>query len=332
MAGVYWVGQDGNTYMKGDGFNGGQVTKWSVPFQSPQNLGYTQIEDPVNPRGDVEGATTTAPSGGGTVAPKLNQAAVDNTQRTIDEIPGLLRAALESEGTRYQNAISGFDTQEGQQRKTYDASTTTNQQNYDANFMDSIRAGIHGLGGLMQILRGTGASGGTADDQVRDVVGGITANDIRGGADTQRENQGQLDSSLSTFLTDLGLKRKQNEDTRENNERAIRRDSNSQLQDLYSKMAGYYGDADMTGQRDTFMSRAGDLTPRIAADSRTQVSRYDTTPVAVQAPQLTAFAEPSQPNAIVAPNNGQVGSGIFSISDRRRDRETAPQVPVPAGV
>lgn len=322
MAGVYWIGQDGNTYMKGDGFNGGQVTKWIAPLQSPQNLGYQQIDDPVNPTR----TTSPAPAGGsgGTVRPSLNQAAVNNTQLAIDQIPGLLQAAIEAEGQRYRNAISGFDTQEQQQRKTYDESSTTNQLNYDQNYMASILAGVKGLGGLFNILRGTGAAGGSVEGDVRDVVGGVTANDIRAGADTRNENQGQLDSTLSAFLTDLGLKRKVNEDTRVNNERAIRRDSATSLQDLYGKMAGYYGDAERTADRDVWMSRAGALTPEIATNSNTRVSNYDTTPVAIKAPEITAFADPSQPNAIAAPSDGQVGSGIFSISDRRRERQAAP--------
>lgn len=320
MAGVYWIGQDGNTYMKGDGFNGGQVTKWIAPYQSPQNLGYQQIDDPVNP------TRTPAPTGGGggTPAPSLNQAAVNNTQIAIDQLPGILQAAIEAENQRYRNTMGGFDTQEQQQRGTYDKSTETNQLNYDSNYMDSIRAGVKGLGGLFNILRGTGAAGGSVEGDVRDVVGGVTANDIRAGADTRNENQGQLDSSLSAFLTDLGMKRKVNEDTRANNERAIRRDNATSLQDLYGKMAGYFGDAQRTADRDVWMSRAGALTPEIAANTRTQVSNYDTTPVAIKAPELTAFADPSQPNAIAAPSDGQVGSGIFAISDRRRERQAAP--------
>lgn len=333
MAGVFWVGADGNTYMKGSELGG--TVKWIAPLKTPQQLGYTQIPDPVNPP-SVLGASTSAPSGGGAAAaapPALNEGAVRNTQTTIDQIPGILQAALASEGQRYDNTVGGFNAQEGQQRGTYDKSTETNQLNYDANFMDSIRAGIKGLGGLMAILRGSGASGGSVEGDVRDVVGGVTAGDIRGGADTQKENQGQLDSSLSTFLTDLGLKRRQNEDVRVNNERALRRDSNTQLQDLYGKMAGYYGDAGRTAERDTFMSRAGSLTPSIAADSASRVSAYDQTPVVVHAPNLTAFAEPSQPNAVVAPSDGQVGSGIFSISDRRRTKEAStPQAPALAGV
>lgn len=280
----------------------------------------------------VLGSSTGAPvGGGGAVLPALNQAAINNTQRAIDEIPGLLEAAIAAESTRRQNALRGFNDQEQGQRKTYEGSTTTNQQNYDGNYMDSIRAGIKGLGGLFNILRGTGAAGGTAEDMVRDTVGGVTSQDIRSGADTRDANQTELDTVLSNFLTELKGKRQAAEDTFENNQRAIRRDSQTQLQDLYGKMAGYYGDAERTAEATDWMNKAGSLTPKIAQNSRMQQSAYDTKPVQVKAPELTAFAEPSQPEMATAPANGQVGSGIFTMS--RREREQENQVPnaLPAG-
>lgn len=336
---VYWLGANGHIYLKGDS---GTVQDVGTPYYGEKSLmdnGFdsttmsaeaTRINDPNPP---VASAPT---GGGGGAAPRpLNQAGIDNTQRTIDEIPGLLQAALAAENTSYGNTRGGFNAAETTQRGAYDTGTTTNQQNYDANFMDSIRAGIKGLGGLMSLLRGTGAGGGTAEDIARDTVGGVTAGDIRGGADTQKENQGQLDSSLSQFLSDLGIKRKAAEDTFENNNRAIRRDSNTQLQDLFGKMAGFYGDVGDEGNANTWMNRAGSLTDDIARNSRTQVSPYDTTPVVVHAPNLTAFADPTQPSVVTAPG-GQVGSGIFTMSDprRRKDPTQTPQAPVaaPAGV
>lgn len=335
MAGaVYWTGQDGNIWYKDSGGvsnkgpAGATVTRpdatgfydpWADAQETPIRFNATQIADPA-----TQTAVSAAPAGGGgTTGATLNRAAINNTQMTLDQLPALLQAALDAENTRYGNTVNDFNSQEQGQRKTYEGSTVTNQKNYDATFMDSIRAGIKGLGGLMALLRGTGASGGTVDDQVRDTVGGVTANDIRGGADTRNENQSTLDASLSDFLTQLGVKRKTNEDTRANNERAIRRDNATQMQDLFGKMAGYYGDAGMTDQANDFMGRAGSLTPDIAANSRTQVSPYDTTPVAVQAPQLTAFAAPTQPNVLAAPADGQVGSGIFTMTDRRRQRDPA---------
>lgn len=322
MAGVYWIGQDGNEYQKGDSFDG--VRKWIAPLLTGQQMGFTQIRDPALPP-----ESTPAPTGGSSApGPVFNQAGAENTQRTIDQLPALLQAALEAEGTNYGNTVNAFNAEEGGQRGTYDKSTTTNQLNYDSNFMDSIRAGIKGIGGLMQILRGTGAAGGTAEDQARDTVGGVTAGDIRQGADTRNENQTQFDTTLSTFLSDLQRKRQAAEDTRVNNERAIRRDSSTQMQDLFGKMAGFYGDVGDMNSANAWMNRAGALTPEIAANSRTQVSPYDTTPVQVKAPELAAFADPTQPSVVTAPG-GQVGSGIFTIADPRRRREAT--VPVPAG-
>lgn len=268
-----------------------------------------------------------APSAPAPERPAFNQAGASNTQRTIDEIPGLLQAALNSEGARYGNVVRDFNTQEQGQRKTYTGSTVNNQKNYDETFMDSIRAGIQGLGGLMSLLRGTGAGGGTAEDIARDTVGGVTANDIRGGADTRQENQIALDTSLSGFLSDLDRRRKANEDVKINNERAIRRDSNTQLQDLFGKMAGFYGDVGDTANANTWMNRGGELTPQIARDSMTQVSAYDTTPVTVKAPELAAFAGPTQPSVTTVPD-GQVGSGIFTMSDPRRRRTQQAAAPV----
>ncbi len=288
-----------------------------------------------NQAGGVAGLTRTTPlpgssiggggGGGGEPAKVFNQVGAENTQRTIDQIPGLLEAALATEGTRYGNVINDYNTEEQGQRKIYGTSTTTNQQNYDANFMDSIRGGIKGLGGLMQLLRGTGAAGGTAEDLARDAVGEVTANDIRGGADTQKENQTSLDSSLGAFLSGLQRKRQEAEDTRVNNERAVRAGSNTQLQNLFGQMAGFYGDVGNTAGANEWMNKAGALTPDIAANSRTQISPYDTTPVTVQAPQLAAFAAPTQPNVTTAPN-GQIGSGIFTMTDPRRRKDIAAPV------
>lgn len=333
MAGVYWKGADGHTYAKASDFQGVKdvthvLNDASNPWIDIIN-GYQKIADPNAPRH----AAVAAPVDTGPAPKPINQAGIDNTQNTIDEIPGLLRDALAAEATSHSNTVGGFDAAETGQRKTYEGSTVTNQQNYDANFMDSIRAGIHGLGGLMNLLRGTGAGGGTAESLARDAVGGTTASDIRGGADTQKENQSALDASLSTFLTDLKTKRTAADDTFANNESAIRRDSNTQLQDLFGKMAGYYGDVGDTSNADSWMNRAGALTHDIAKNSRTKVSPYDTSPVVIHAPNLTAFNGPTQPNVLAPPSDGQVGSGIFTMSDprRRKDPNQAP-VAAPVGV
>jgi hypothetical protein len=255
----------------------------------------------------------------------LNQIGVNGTNASINEIPGLLRDALAANQTYFTNTKDRLNVQEATQQGIYDKSTQTNMNNSDANFMDSIRAGIKGLGSLTQMLRGSGATGGTAQNQARDLVGGITASDIRGGADTQQENQTGLDDSFNAFRGSLKDRRDEATDLNANNIKAITRDSNTQLQDLYDTMSGYYGAAEMAPQAQDYGARSMALTPRIAADSRTQVSQYGGAPIAVKAPELTAFSGNSQPDAIQSPKSGQVGSGIFTIDDeRRREREQVP--------
>lgn len=294
----------------------------------------TRVSNPTGtPTGDdpgdtgVLGSGTGAPSGAAAL-PALNMAAINNTQLSLDQLPALLQAALDAENTRYGNLTRAFTDQENNQRGVYDTSTTTNQQNYDANYMDSIRSGIKGLGGLMNILRGTGAAGGTAQDIVRDTVGGITASDIRGGADTQKANQTELDSSLSSFLTELKGKRQVADDTLENNKRSYQRDNLTQMQDLLGKMSGYYADGGRTAEATNFMNRAGSLTPQIAQNSMAKQSAYDTAPVAVKAPNIAAFAEPTQPEAAAVPENGQVGTGIFSMNKKKEQTQTPIALPV----
>lgn len=331
--GVYWLGANGHFYTN-DGARG--VVDRGTNYSAPG--GYSRINDPNPPAGGGGGGgggTNTAlgagggAPGGGAALPALNQAAVNNTQIALDQLPALLSAALEGENTRYGNTTRGFNDQEGTQRKVYDESTTTNQQNYDSNYMESIRSGIKGLGGLFNILRGTGAAGGTAQELVRDTVGGVTANDIRMGADTQKQNQTSLDGVLSNFLTELKGKRQQADDTFENNKRAIGRDNATQMQDLLGKMAGYFGDAGRTNEAVTYMNRAGSLTPQIAQNSTARQSAYDTAPVAVQAPQVTAFATPTQPDVTVATPD-QIGSGIFTM-DRKKEEQQIP-IALTAGV
>lgn len=332
--GVFWRGADGQVYIKG-GSGTNAAGSWDGGTQSYWgSRGFSEIADPNAPSGSGRtlGDTTTAPTAptGGAAAPVLNQAAVNNTQLALDQLPALLQAALEAENTSYGNIRSGFDEAERGQRGTWDKSTTTNQQNYDSNYMDSIRAGVKGLGGLMNILRGTGAAGGTAQDNVRDIVGGVTSNDIRTGADTQMQNQTSLDAALNSFLGELKGKRQMADDTFENNKRAYARDNATQMQDLLGKMAGFYGEAGMNDRASDFMGRAGALTPQIAQNSAARVSNYDRTPVNVKAPELTAFAAPTQPEAAVVPDNGQVGSGIFTMNRRREQEQTPVALPVGA--
>lgn len=244
--------------------------------------------------------------------PVLNQAAVNNTQGSIDALAGILQRALDAENQKYTNAETLFNEQQAGEQGRYDKGTETNQLNYDSNLMASLRAGAKGLGGLLSILRGTGAEG-WANDAVRDT----TSSDIRTGLDTRNENQTSLDNGISSFLGELAGKRRDNEATRQNNEFAHRGNNASEAQRLYKEMAGFYSDAEDTGNATRLMNKAGEYTPEIAKYSVAPVRGYDASPVKVQAAPVTAFGGAAEQNVNYDGGNNS-NNGIFTINNTRK--------------
>lgn len=328
---VYWVGQDGNVYF-GDGQGGGVRNMGKLlgtPSAVPYRPGYgfdAERGSAVAQRIDDPALASKAPApqqpSGPTHAP-LNQAQVDATNKTLGSLGQILAEALSNARTGYQNRQNQLNAQETSQRKTYDESTLKNQQNYDANLGASIRAGSKGLSGLMSALRGGGGAGNDyARNWVQDTVADTTANDIREGYNTFDENRRATDSALSTFLTDLEGKRRENEDTYENNQRAARLYDAQQKQSLYQKLADLYGDAGNAGENARYLGLAGGEAGNIAQNMGAKVSAYSSAPIEVKSPDMAAFAAP-ETQAMSASENSR-GSGIFSMLDpRRREKELA---------
>lgn len=315
--GVFWIGQDGNTYVK-DQLNDWQVKNYGRPSDTNQNwVDYrnylTQIDDPNVPQGQAQ----QAPGGGGGGGQALpdNTQAIANTRATLAELAGIRDRGLTENQAEYDRAMALAASQEAARRGEFDRGVVSNTQNYDRNLMASVGAGSKGLSGLMAILGG--AARGTAGDWARDTVGDQTSRDIRLGADTYDENQGALTTALNTNIDALNERRRENENTFRGNQSAINRDYATQNQDLYSRMAELYSQSGNAGQSNAMLAEAGRFTPQIAANTVTQKASYNTTPSAVTAPSLSAFSGSNQPDVTVSPDRA-IGSGIFTIGDTRR--------------
>ena len=327
--GVFWRGSDGKVYVKGhQGTNSAGMWDDNTANYWSSRM-YQQINDPMQSTGVASSPAPSSIGGGGgggggsgrTYDP-LNQGAVNATLASLGGLDTVLANALTSADTGYRNAIDALNQQEAGQRKAYDENSLSNMQNYDSNLAASLRAGRTGLSGLMAALRGGGGGGNQfARDWVQNTVGDTASNDIRQGYETFDDNRRGLDSSLSTFLTDLQGKRRANEDTLENNRRAAQLYDAQQRQGLFQTLAGLYGDAGQTVQADSYMAQAGSQAPRIASNMGAQVSRYDSAPVEVKSPDITAFSAPEKQSMSASPDRN---SGIFSMLDPRRRKEAMP--------
>lgn len=328
--GVFWIGQDGNIWMKDAGGtrnmgnptgdsqysvqNNKLVDKYADYEGQPGSIkDYDMIPDPV--------VKQSAPTGGGgrTYEP-LNQAAVDATNQKLTGLDTILARALSDAVTKRDNIRDALNTQQKQGVAQYDENTLRNMQNYDSNLGASLRAGRSGLSGLMAALRGGGGGGNDfARDWVQNTVADTTYNDIREGYDTFDENRRGLDSSHQTFLNDLAGRRRENEETFENNQRAARLYDAQQRQEALQTLSGLYGDAGNRGQADTFMRQAGDQNAAIAQNMGAEVRRFNDAPIQVQSPDMTAFSSPERQAMTATPNRRN--TGVFAINDPRRLRE-----------
>lgn len=318
--GTFWRGADNNVYVAGDrGVN--SAGAWDDNTSDYwMSRGYDLSADPNV--GNPGASGTTSPGAGGgekqTYQP-LSQAAVDATNQKLSGLDTILAEALSRAGTQRDNIRDALNTQQTQGVAQYDENTLRNMQNYDANLGASLRAGRSGLSGLMAALRGGGGGGNDfARDWVQNTVADTTSNDIREGYNTFDENRRGLNSSHATFLNELAGRRRENEDTFTNNQRAARLYDAQQRQEALQTLSGLYGDAGNRGQADTSMRQAGDQNSRIAQNMGAEVRRFNDAPIQVQSPDMTAFSSPEQQAVTATPNRN---TGVFAIDDPRRFRE-----------
>lgn len=331
MADVYWVGQDGNIWFKDAAGTrnmgsaqaarpdaSGFYDPWASADmgETPMRFTAQQISDPM--------VQQRAPSGGGTTRPALNQIAVDNTLGSISALDSILASQLAEDQARFAETQQLLGGQRTRQQGQFDEGVVTNNQNYGRNLMASIGAGSRGLRGLMEALGG--AARGSMGDWARQAVTRQTASDIQTGADTQKENQGALESNLNTNLDAIRERERENELARTGNEAAFRRENASEKQRLLQILSGLYGDAGNTGMRDQYLQQSGALTPTIAQNSVATRGTYNAEPSNIRAAELSDFVGPSKQKMGATPNsNGEIGAGIFTLSADRDKRRLAGQ-------
>lgn len=325
---VAWIGQDGNLWWRqGDQVhnagkyagnyeftNGGlRALNFDTPLGQGSGFspGVDQIEDPNVPQ--------KAPTGG--TGQRLNQVGINAANAQLGTLDAELARALAAEEQDYQNTRALYDAEAAERLRQRDEGITRNTQNYDSNLMASLRAGSRGIGGLMQMLRG---SAGTAVERAQGAVADTTADDIRAGYDTNRENTEAITGAYNTFATSDKLRRKQLKDQYDNNRMAAEAQKLSRQQQLLNDLAGYYSQAGMTARANDYSQQAVALQPELSSRSVRQVSKITPQQASWQAPEITAFSGASAPEVITPTEQGRIGAGVFTLGDDRRRREEAP--------
>lgn len=322
--GVYWVGQDGNTYMKADTLNG--VVKWVAPYQTPQQMGLTEIADPLAPPSPTN---TTTNANVSTPAKSVNMAAVGATQQAIDSLGTELDTGYRNIDDSYNALMSGYEQDKARTEGDYQENTTTNNQNLEKNTQNAYVAAAQGRRGLRGTLSAIGALGGTGGELADRAVTEEANKDIGGARDTATTNAGKLDKAIGRYREEDDQRRREAATARENQRRSTEGSVASKKQSFYQKMADLYSEGGNTAKANEYLAMAGGLNNEIAAKTAVGATPFVSKAAAFTPGSLESYlagandmtvkvAEGAngQPNTLIAGNPNDP-------TKKRKDREDA---------
>lgn len=194
-AGVYWIGADGNAYIKAAGYNG--VQNWGVPnAENPRIDELNSFSKIADPRAPVSSGNT----GGAASDPAIGQA-IGNVNSALDRLGNQYNSGASGIDASYQNALNQLLGAKNQGQQTFDQNKQTNSTNYvGAKNTIGSQAG-QTLSGLQRLLGSRGAGGGSAATIAapQAVTRGATLQRQDAG-NTFAQNQQGLDQNWGNYL------------------------------------------------------------------------------------------------------------------------------------
>lgn len=200
--GDYWVGSNGQIYVKAagvQGANGGAAD--DVGSNNPallsdlKSYGASEISNP-NPgtpavTGDTGASTSSSTPAGGTLSQSVIDAVMQSIANDISQNQGTYNTAL---STNQQNQAQG-DAQ-------YGVDNTNNTEGRAQSIQQAETAGATGLSGLDAVLASLGALNGTGSLLAGRAVANTTNNDIGTANQTYQTNKTAIGNAQAGYDTD----------------------------------------------------------------------------------------------------------------------------------
>lgn len=264
-----------------------------------------------------------APAGGGgsaRVAPVLNTAAVDATQKAINSLDTELGAGYQSIDDSFGSLMSRYDREAQQNEGDYTEQTVTNTNNLSKNKQNALLSAAQGRRGLRATLASLGALSGDGGKLADRAVTTAANQDVGEAADTYAGNANTLDKAIGRFRDEDKDRRAEAQTSRVNQRTALEGSVASKRQQMFQKMAEIFGGAERAGDANAWLGRAGDLNNEIASKTRVAATAF--------APRAAAFTPGALENYLAGAGDmtvdvaeGGTGRGPTSILAGRRGRK-----------
>lgn len=333
---VYWLGADGNIYLKGNKgvqnvgrpFNGNDSLKDQGFDSTMMSAGATRIADPNPPR--QAAAAPQNPNGGGQAAAPAAPPKVDKSSSIALNNAGLAAVDQQLNSNvsaidRSLNDLKGrYNAEATANEASYTENSNNNQNNLQKNKQTAYVNAAQGRQGLFGTLSSLGALSGSGIDLANRAVQKGANDDLSGAADNYSENQSGLDTSIGTFRREDEF-RKKDADTRAADAKVNA--SNQASKDRLNFFGNLINDYSAMGDEanaKAFTAKASALYPALAETSRPNAS-LNYSSAAFTAPSLENYlagadstvvnATPTQP--------GQELPGLVAAPTKKRERQPA---------
>jgi hypothetical protein len=323
---VYWVGQDGNVYLK----NGSTVRNVGKPINlqdsGADTTGLSFIATRINDPNPIPNAPTAAPTGGGSSgggggsASSFEDKSVDinNQNAGLAASDTKTNKGIQAIEDQLASILGNYNTESANAEGQYKASTDTNVGSKLKNDESAMVNAAQGRRGLFGTLASLGALGGTGIELANRAVQSGANEDLSNSEDAYKGNQTSLDTAVGNFRTADKERRDQTGKAAENAKTSARNEGAKEKQGYLVNLANDYaaeGDS-ATAKKYSDMAAAlyGDI-----ANTAVPSAGPSYISAAFQAPTLTnsqgngattVSATPAQPGGLpgLFANNPFVGN------------------------
>ena len=274
--GAFWVGGDGNVYVKGSqGTNsagkadGNTTNYW-------QSRGYGLINDP-SATAAAPGNPTGAGGGGGgsQYTDKSNDITLQNA--ALGSNDANTQAGIDSINKSLATLLGNYDTEAATNKTSHVNSSNDNQNQLQTGKQTALTNAAAGRQGLIGTLSGIGALSGDSLTKANNAVQAGANEDLTGASNTFATNQSGIDNAYNVF-TDADKRRRDDANVQASNSVLnARNDGLSAKQKIFAALAGDYASQGDAGRAKSYTDQAASLYPQIAS---TNIANSTITPQA----------------------------------------------------
>lgn len=266
--GAYWIGQDGNVYVKGSAGTNAAGKADANTNQYWQSRGYGLITDPLvkqDPPGDPN---NTAGGGGGAAGGPVYE------DRSNDLL--VQNAGLAATDTQTQSAIDkimaslaaingGYDTEAAANKKNYTDQSNSNQNQFQTSKQTALVNAAAGRQALFGTLGSIGALSADGTRLANNAVQHGANEDLSGASQTYAGNQSGLDTSLSTFTAADKARRERATSAANDDVQVAKNSGASTKQNFLTAISNDYAAQGDKANAAKYSAMAAALYPEIAA-------------------------------------------------------------------